>query len=118
MKRNKHKKFTVMKNYRDYIKSKLWIKRKNRYFGRYGKKCEACGFNKFITLHHAKYTGEYGNESDSEVYALCKRCHNLFHQSFELKPDMIEETLLFIKEMQKTKLILKEVEKLDDLSFI
>ena len=91
----------------------MWTKRKNKYSSKYGKKCEACNKPKYVTLHHAIYSGEYGNEPDTEVFALCGECHHHFHENHKLKKDMLKETIAFIEEVKAHRYLIWESKKLD-----
>ena len=92
-------------SYNEYIKSKWWTKRKNRYFQRYGKKCLICGSTKTVQLHHKLY-GNYGNEDNKHLVALCDFHHKELHAGIgKVKRDMVKETNVLLKEMidfQKT----------------
>lgn len=113
-KKRKLRKRKIIRSYKTYMKSKLWQTRKNQYFQKYGKKCEACGcFGKSITLHHAIYNQNYGQEPDNEVYALCGKCHQLFHDNHKLKKDMLSETLNFIEEVKSARFMTVEIEKME-----
>lgn len=98
-KRRKERKRTVIRSYKTYMQSALWQRRKNRYFQKYGKICEACKDSKYVTLHHAIYRQNYGDEPDSEVFAMCQRCHHAFHEWCPAKKDMRAETKEFLEDM-------------------
>ena len=96
---NKQRK--TIRSYKTYMKSKLWVKRKNRYWQEHGRYCVACGGTYMVTLHHAYYSGIYGNEPDTEVFAFCRGCHKRFHEIYKLQKDMREDTNKFIDEVQE-----------------
>jgi 5-methylcytosine-specific restriction endonuclease McrA len=91
------------------MKSPLWARRKNAYFQRHGKVCEACRDSKYVTLHHTIYRNNYGNEPDSEVVALCHKCHREFHKFCPAKKDMRKETQEFLEDMWAISQGLKEL---------
>ncbi len=87
-----------IRSYKSYMQSKLWVTRKNQYWQEHGRQCVACGSKNYVTLHHAYYSGNWGSEPDSEVFAFCGGCHSSFHKSIKLKKDMRKETLQFIED--------------------
>ena len=99
-KRKPRKERAVIRSYKTYLKSSLWTRRKNNYFQKYGKRCEACDSSSYITLHHAIYRDNYGDEPDEEVFAMCATCHGAFHKWCKLKRDMREETRQFLEDMR------------------
>lgn len=103
----------IIRSYKTYMGSPLWIQRKNRYWQRHKKKCAACGKPKYVTLHHKEYNNNYGDEPDHELVGLCNGCHNLFHQNNATKKNMQKETKLFIEEMRKIALVKNECYELD-----
>lgn len=111
---HKNKPRQIIRSYKIYIKSPLWIKRKNRYFNRHGKKCEACNKPKYVTLHHMAYRQNYGDEPDSELVALCGRCHNEFHKQFGVSKDMIQNTKYFVAEVKKARSVIWEDYQLEE----
>lgn len=98
----------TIRSYKKYLESHLWVNRKNRYFQRYGKICQACGKKKFVTLHHKIYRDNYGDEPDSEVVALCMLCHQTYHDIYGVQKDMILTTNEFLKEMKENRLLVEE----------
>jgi len=113
-KKKKRKERTVIRSYKTYMQSTLWKKRKNLYWQKYKKICQACGNKHFVTLHHKIYTGEYGNEPDKDVVALCKRCHSEFHKHYGCSKNMRVETDEFVKHMKSIKTGLQELYELDN----
>lgn len=88
----------VPKQYKVYIASEHWVKRKDMYFRNVSRKCAVCGSSKYINLHHAYY-GEYGNERDEDLVPLCREHHEMFHEQFgKTKKDMRKDTNKFIEE--------------------
>ena len=71
----------IPKKYSVYIKSKWWTKRKNKYFQDNGRKCAICSSSEHIQLHHLKY-GNFGEEKDVNLLALCRFHHLDFHEQY------------------------------------
>lgn len=114
-KKNKKPKIRkTVRSYKSYIISKLWEKRKNRYFKKHGKQCSCCKSTNYVQLHHKVYTGIYGDEPDNHLIAMCCKCHKLFHDTYGVKTNMKEETGEFVKEMNESIHLKKEIELLDN----
>lgn len=95
-------------DYYEYIKSIDWLKRKERYYLKHKKQCQACGSYKLINLHHMVY-GDFGNEPDNTMVCLCESCHNEFHKIYLITKDLRKQTNEFIKHKQDTiKRLIKE----------
>lgn len=90
----------IPKQYSVYIKSEWWTKRKNKFYKENEKRCMACLGTKYIDLHHLFY-GNYGNETDEQLVALCRLCHEEYHQTYGVAKDMIHTTNIFIIEKRE-----------------
>lgn len=90
----------IPKKYALYIKSKFWTKRKNDYYRVHKKICQACSSKKFINLHHILYE-DFGFEKDENLVALCRDCHEEFHEMYGVKHKMKKETNQFIIEKRE-----------------
>lgn len=89
----------VPKNYKDYIVSKHWVKRKNLFYKKFGRFCVVCKSVRHITLHHLKYNSkEFGHESDEDLVALCWTCHENFHKKYGVKKECKKEFKEFFLE--------------------
>jgi hypothetical protein len=101
IKKGKSFKLNVKQDYFKYLKSPLWAKRKEIFYKIHPRKCEACGTNINIHLHHMVY-GQFGNEPDKHLVSLCEKCHSDFHQIYLVHRDMLAETKQFIETRQNT----------------
>jgi hypothetical protein len=67
-------------NYQDFLKTPYWkaISEKVRY--KSGFKCNLCGSNKKLNIHHRDYT-HHGDELHhmGDLICLCEECHSKFH---------------------------------------
>lgn len=90
----------IPKHYKVYIKSKWWTKRKNEYYRKHKKQCQACFTTKYINLHHIVYKN-FGYEADEDLVALCVDCHGEFHEKYGVSATMKSETNMFIIEKQQ-----------------
>lgn len=89
----------VPKQYKVYIKSHWWEKRKNEFWKKNRKICYRCQSSSYIQLHHIKYkSSDFGREKDTDLIPMCNGCHNLFHSLYGTKKDMNEDMLLFEQE--------------------
>lgn len=70
------------KQYRQYINSLKWAKKKSEYFKKYPKLCMKCGNTEQLELHHATYK-HLGNELENELYCLCRNCHQNYHDIYQ-----------------------------------
>ncbi len=65
--------------YREYLKTNHWKQVREKAIKKAGFKCQLCNsFSKFLNVHHRDYD-RLGNERDTDVIALCKTCHEKFH---------------------------------------
>lgn len=99
-KRRQRKYKRIPTQYKVYIKSKWWTRRKNQYYQLNVKQCQACLSNKYINLHHMLYV-DYGRELDENLVALCKGCHEEYHLKYGVKRNMINDTNKFIIEKRE-----------------
>ena len=86
---------------KDYIKSSEWRKKRIETFLIKWKKCMKCGSEKQIHVHHSTYNRLWNECIETDLFPLCKRCHNFFHKKYEWH--FIKNTLEFIsiKEIPK-----------------
>jgi hypothetical protein len=64
--------------YRLYLQSWGWRRRRNRAVRRAGFRCEDCGRRVALQVHHLTYLHR-GRERRRELVALCRHCHNVRH---------------------------------------
>jgi hypothetical protein len=87
----------VPREYKVYINSEHWTRRKNLYFQSHRKWCVRCFSTLMVHLHHARYESKtFGKEPDDELFPLCENCHKGFHDKYGVKKDMLLETKCFI----------------------
>lgn len=116
-KRTKHKRKIPKMSYRQYMGSAYWKKRKLLYWSKHGKTCAICQKKEGVTLHHKRYDVKYGDEPDDALVALCQFHHHSFHESNELKTNMVKATDIYVKEASHTHKQFIET-NIDDLSWI
>lgn len=61
-------------DYKTYINSPEWKKKRERAFKLLGRKCQKCGNTKKLEVHHLTYDNLY-NESVSDVEIVYNTCH-------------------------------------------
>lgn len=64
--------------YQDYLKSDEWAAKKEYLLSVRGYRCERCRSSKSLQAHHKTYES-IGNESESDLLLLCRRCHKAEH---------------------------------------
>lgn len=65
--------------YEEYINSHAWRVKRLGYFQNREKRCLGCGTtSEAIQLHHVTYE-RLGSELDSDLRALCQKCHSFIH---------------------------------------
>jgi len=77
--------------YKEYLKSKHWMKMRVRKFVEFKKEtgikckyCECCGKKSNICLHHTTYK-DVGNETLDQLIYLCRSCHFLTHAEVSMQ---------------------------------
>lgn len=91
---------TVPKKYVDYIKSRHWYNRRNRYWQTHTRACAACGTTQRIDLHHMVYE-KYGEEPDANLIGLCRTHHEGYHTANGVQRNMIRKTTAYVIQVQK-----------------
>jgi HNH endonuclease len=66
-------------SYRAYLNSPHWRVRRNRALNNAGWRCQRCGSQRDLQVHHRSYQ-RLGAEWDSDLEVLCFDCHNGHHQ--------------------------------------
>jgi|SRR3990167_1200180 len=91
----------MSKNYKEYIKSEEWQKKKQSLDG-LGRDCLLCGSKNKLHAHHRSYK-RLGNESILEdLIYLCKKHHFQVHNfAKQKKMDIFHATREFIKMYRK-----------------
>lgn len=94
-----------------YINSKEWRKKRIETFLKKWKKCMKCWSEKLIHVHHATYERIWNENIETDLFPLCRRCHEFFHKSYVWH--FIENTLEFIsvKELPKYEPVKKAYNK-------
>jgi len=70
---------TAVSDYAAYLASAHWRDVRRRCLWRYDYRCAICNSAQFLTVHHRNYA-RLGHERDTDVIALCRKCHKLFHE--------------------------------------
>lgn len=63
-----------MYNYQEYLDSFEWQTTKERILLKRGKRCQVCGSQEEIHIHHLTYE-RLGCEKDEDLMVLCEPCH-------------------------------------------
>lgn len=78
--RDKVKAYANKMPYKDYLKTPFWDAIRTRKMIEAGYKCQLCGNNKNLNIHHRDYSirGEEYNYMN-DLVCLCGNCHSKFH---------------------------------------
>ena len=66
-------------SYEQYLTTEHWatVREERLIFAKH--KCEICNSNDDLQVHHRTYDN-IGNEQLTDLIALCKTCHKLYHK--------------------------------------
>lgn len=67
-------------DYYEYINSDKWRERRKLYYKDNQRKCICCDATVNLDLHHITYFS-LGNELDTDLAPMCKKCHKEFHRT-------------------------------------
>ena len=76
--------------YADYIKSKVWKKKRNERLSFDGYRCRQCGSAQNLRVHHITYE-RLGHEEMDDLITLCKDCHAKVHENDLAKKGVANE---------------------------
>ena len=66
--------------YRKYLKSAKWKKKRIQALAYHGAECACCGSTNKIHIHHISYLNYPGNEKMTDLIPLCEDHHQLVHK--------------------------------------
>ena len=74
--------------YQQYLKTEHWQNLRNAALQRAGYRCQVCGNEYKLQVHHNTYLNR-GREEIYDLCVLCDECHNLFHNRnyYQIKKD-------------------------------
>ena len=70
--------------YSEYLKTEEWKLRRAKALAEGGHKCRICAATAALEVHHNTYE-RLGHERAADLVVLCRKCHQLFHDSGELR---------------------------------
>ncbi len=83
-------------SYENYLSSSYWIEKRKQILKRTNK-CELCGNDWKIVIHHKRYSDEKGNilgrEKLSDLLVMCLSCHKLWHNLYNINTIMTEDII-------------------------
>jgi hypothetical protein len=77
--------------YRKYLDGDDWKTRRRRWLD-FWKKCALCGSEYRLEVHHNDYS-RLGHEEFRDCVVLCLRCHNIFHETTDLRQAVEAEAM-------------------------
>lgn len=66
-------------DYKEYLQSEQWQKRRNEALINDGFRCKICKSEENLNVHHLTYE-RLGEEKDEDLIVLCERCHSKWHK--------------------------------------
>jgi len=69
------KKPLFFKNKEEYYKSDEWKIKRQFILNRDSHRCQQCGSNYWLEIHHLTYDRLYNEDNNSDLITLCKKCH-------------------------------------------
>jgi hypothetical protein len=69
-------------NYRAYIRSEAWRRKRTEVIRRARGMCERCGRWPIVNVHHLSYA-RLGDEPLTDLIGACSRCHRELHGRVE-----------------------------------
>ena len=110
-----NRKTKAPQEYFKYISSPYWLKRKQEYYKKNKRICQACGSMNDIDLHHLVYNN-FGLERDDQLACLCRNCHQELHHKIGSSNNMEKQTTKFIKSKQHNiKRLMKRLKDIDSI---
>lgn len=73
------KKERIGNNYQEYLKTEHWIRISNEAKRLADYRCQVCNSDGELHAHHRTYERK-GDELQSDIFVLCKRCHKIFEK--------------------------------------
>jgi hypothetical protein len=67
-----------MPGYAAYLRSQAWAHRKAEALERAGRRCQVCGHDRRLDVHHNTYE-RIGAELPGDLVVLCALCHTMYH---------------------------------------
>lgn len=89
------------KDYKAYIRSGRWRRRRIEYYTKFGRACVICGVTTNTNIHHVDYK-RLGHELDEDLVLLCEVCHKNYHDAHGVRAESRETTNQFIIEEQES----------------
>ncbi|NGX54204.1 MAG: hypothetical protein K1000chlam4_00929 [Chlamydiae bacterium] len=89
-------------NYQEYINSEAWAKRRIVAKIAAGYKCQKCGFEYELDVHHLTYEN-LGHEKAEDLLVLCRRCHRDIHYFEQHTIPVIDDVVTELEYEQKKK---------------
>lgn len=75
--------------YRIYLQSDHWKKLRLLKISQVGYKCQDCGVQKNIQVHHIRYKKIY-NVKTNDLRVLCRDCHIKYHENTSFKKNKVK----------------------------
>ena len=80
--------------FKEYLQSQEWQEKRLQVFAERWRKCEKCGSDQLLHIHHWTYTRVF-KEKLSDLFILCGDCHTDLHKKHGTK-DLLRATKSYI----------------------
>jgi hypothetical protein len=77
--------------YRKYLSSPHWKALRQAALEHYGPYCQCCKANGPVDVHHTDYRGDLAAVTIQDLLPLCRRCHDVAHQSKAIRDLHLDE---------------------------
>ena len=81
----------ISKEYRMYMGSALWSKKRNARIRIDGSRCVICGSDHDLNVHHLTYRNFMHENVQQDLVTLCITCHMMLHRIKEQSKDQYQE---------------------------
>ena len=71
-------------SYAEYLATAWWRQRRAQHLEAIGHRCQLCNATGALDVHHRTYE-RLGAEASADLLALCRTCHERFHQNARLQ---------------------------------
>jgi hypothetical protein len=92
--KKKYQCFTTKEGYKEYLKTDVWLNKRDYVIEKRGAVCEGCGSTKNIRVHHTYYWRSVLNgKRTTGLRVVCEDCHSKIHnEEKKLLENKIEKT--------------------------
>lgn len=75
--------------YKEYLKTQHWKEVREFKLLKYGYKCQLCGSENDIHIHHNNYECLFNENIHTDLISMCNECHKKFHDVLSTAPEEV-----------------------------